>query len=403
MLAVIRQVEPKAWPIGASEDGKFPVGLLLNLLILRKVMSVQKPSMPIGQMTDAAKAAHIKQVVLQAGQDLRERHPWLKHQDFIGAAIMVLSLAGMVGSGALYYYDVIAWWACIPLVAFFASFIHELEHDLIHAMYFRKRPMINTLMLIIGWVARPSTINPLVRRKLHLHHHKHSGTENDLEERGITNGERWGLRRLLMTGDNMLAIYLRPIATIKMVKKFVASQKPKTKEEARALLREQRLGYMPLGNLHYLAWHGFIIFHAVSFIAIAIGSPIEWSAGLLSVMGVINFLAVVWLAPSALRTFCLHFISSNMHYYGDVDDGNVMQQCQVLNAWWLTPFQLFCFNFGSTHGIHHFAIKEPFYVRQWTAPTAHKVMREMGVRFNDIGTFRRANRWHTSAAEESTV
>ena len=28
-----------------------------------------------------------------------------------------------------------------------------------------------------------------------------------------------------------------------------------------------------------------------------------------------------------------------------------------------------------------------------TAPVAHKVMREMGVRFNDIGTFARANRW----------
>jgi len=53
--------------------------------------------------------------------------------------------------------------------------------------------------------------------------------------------------------------------------------------------------------------------------------------------------------------------------------------------------QLFCFNFGSTHAIHHFVVKEPFYMRQWTAAYAHQLMREMGVRFNDLGSFRRAN------------
>ena len=57
------------------------------------------------------------------------------------------------------------------------------------------------------------------------------------------------------------------------------------------------------------------------------------------------------------------------------------------------PLQLFCFNFGSTHAIHHFVVREPFYIRQMTAPAAHAVMREMGVRFNDFGTFRRANRY----------
>jgi len=108
---------------------------------------------------------------------------------------------------------------------------------------------------------------------------------------------------------------------------------------------------------------------------------------------VVNFLAATWLAPNALRMFCLHFVSSNMHYYGDVEDKNIMQQCQVLNAWWMLPFNLFCFNFGSTHAIHHFLVKEPFYVRQLTAKTGHRVMREMGVRFNDSGTFRRDNRF----------
>ena len=57
---------------------------------------------------------------------------------------------------------------------------------------------------------------------------------------------------------------------------------------------------------------------------------------------------------------------------------------------------MFCFNFGSTHAIHHFVVKEPFYVRQATAATGHRVLREIGVRFNDTGSFARANRYTRS-------
>ncbi len=358
---------------------------------------------PVAQMSDAEKTARIKQVVIRAGEELRERHPWLRHQDFIGVSIMLLSLAGMVGTGYLYYLDLVAWYVCVPVVAIFASFIHELEHDLIHLMYFRKRPALNRLMLIVGWIARPSTVNPLVRRKLHLHHHKHSGTESDLEERGITNGEPWGLKRLLMTGDNMLAIYLRPLKTYQMVRHFIVAQKPESEAEIKALAREQRTSYFPLGNLYYLAWHGWLTYHAVALSAVALGYPITWPAWVESTVTVLNFLAVTWFLPSFLRTFSLHFISSNMHYYGDVEDGNIMQQTQVLNRWWLLPFHLFCFNFGSTHAIHHFVVKEPFYIRQWTAPTAHKIMREMGVRFNDLANMRRANRFNRSEEGLATV
>ncbi len=347
-------------------------------------------------LTDTQKIRRIRDEIHRAGEALRQRHPWLRHQDAIGVGIMLLGLGGMLGSAALYIGGHIAWWLCIPLVAIFASLIHELEHDLIHLMYFRKRPRINTAMLLIGWLARPSTINPLVRRRLHLHHHKVSGTESDLEERGITNGEPWGLKRLLMTGDNLLAVYLRPLRTHAMVRAFVAAQKVADPAERRALLREQRLGYFPLGLMHHLAWHGFIGVHAALFAAGLFGAGLEATPAWLDAW---NTLAVVWLAPSALRTFCLHFISSNMHYYGDVEPGNIMQQTQVLNAWFLLPLQLFCFNFGSTHAIHHFVVKEPFYIRQWTARRAHRVMREMGVRFNDFGSFRRANAYTRATAD----
>ncbi len=346
-------------------------------------------------MNDEKKAEHIRSVVLQAGVDLRARHPWLRHQDAIGATIMVVSLLGMIASGWLYIEGVIAWWICVPVTAIFASFIHELEHDLIHQMYFRQKPWVNNLMLAVGWLARASTISPFVRRDAHLHHHKFSGMESDLEERTITNGEPWGLRRLLMTGDNILAVAMRPFQMRQAVDVYVrAQQKVNPMSHARLTLR-QFSGYMPLGNLYYVLFHGWLVIHGADFVAMFLGESVNWPAWVVSALPALDVFAVVYMLPCFLRTFCLHFISSNMHYYGDIQPRNTLQQCQVLNPWWLMPMQLFCFNFGSTHAIHHFAVKETFYIRQWNARIAHQVMREMGVRFNDLGTFGRANRFHS--------
>lgn len=350
------------------------------------------------RMSDAQKSDHIRQVVLKAGQELRARHPWLRHQDAIGATIMVVSLLGMVASGWAYIEGLIPWWVCVPVTTVFASFIHELEHDLIHQMYFRSRPRVNSLMLLVGWLARASTVSPFVRRKLHLHHHKVSGTESDLEERGITNGVRWGLRRLLMTGDNILAVALRPREIRHATAQYIRAQKPADRAAYRRMALEQAMAFMPIGHIYYITFHAWLVLHAVMFAAPLLGADIAWPQWMPQLMGALDIFGVVYALPCLLRTFCLHFISSNMHYYGDVEPRNAMQQCQVLNPWWLLPMQLFCFNFGSTHAIHHFAVKEPFYIRQWNAGIAHRVMREMGVRFNDFGTFRRANRFSLKAA-----
>lgn len=344
-------------------------------------------------MTDAKKSEYIRTVVMARGDEIRSKNTWLVHQNTIGATIMVISLLGMIASGWLYISGMIAWWLCVPITAIFASFLHELEHDLIHQMYFRKSPWVNNLMLLTVWIARASTINPFVRRKLHLHHHKFSGMQSDLEERGITNGEKWGIRRLLMTGDNMLALYLRPITMAHATSTYINSLNPANKREKNRLLFEQLTSYMPLGALYYVAFHSWLVIHAIVWVMAVTDHAVVLPSLLTQVLHLLDVFAVVYMLPALLRTFCLHFISSNMHYYGDIESRNVMQQCQVLNVWWLAPMQVFCFNFGSTHAIHHYVVKEPFYIRQWTAPVAHKVMREMGVRFNDLGTFRRANRF----------
>jgi len=336
--------------------------------------------MTTAALTDAEKTARIKTVVYAAGESLRQRHPWLRRQDAIGASVMAIALAGMGLCGWLYYTGAMAWWVCVPVSAMFAALIHELEHDLIHLMYFRKQPLPHHLMMALCWLSRPGTINPWIRRKLHFMHHKHSGTHKDLEERGITNGQSWGPLRLIMLGDWLMALWLRvpqmPTLKRKLLLAFAAP-----------------LGYFPLAWVHLAIWYCFLGFHGANLYAALSGSEIAWSAATLARMPWIDLATVVWVGPNQLRMFCLHFVSSNMHYYGDVEDDNVIQQTQVLNPWWMVPFQLFCFNFGSTHAIHHFVVKEPFYIRQWTAKQAHAVMREMGVRFNDTASFRRANRW----------
>jgi fatty acid desaturase len=326
------------------------------------------------------RSAHIREVVLAKGVELRQRYPILLHQDALGAGILAFALAGMVGSAALYISGHMAWWVCLLLNAFFASLTHELEHDLIHSMYFRKQRLPHNLMMGLVWLARPSTINPWIRRHLHLNHHKVSGTETDMEERAITNGEPWGIARLLMVGDNLMSAFIRML-------------RAKTWAHKLSIVQRSLKVYAPLALLHWGAWYVFLGFHGINAIAWLMGTSVAWSANTLAVMQMIDIAAVVIIGPNVLRTFCLHFVSSNMHYYGDIEAGNVIQQTQVLNPWWMWPLQAFCFNFGSSHGIHHFVVKEPFYIRQMTVPVAHKVMREMGVRFNDFGTFGRANRF----------
>ena len=340
--------------------------------------------------THQQRSAHIRAVVMARGDELRRRYPILQYQDALGAGILAFALAGMLGSAWLYAEGAIAWWACLLANAFFASLTHELEHDLIHSMYFRKQRLPHNLMLALVWLARPSTINPWIRRHLHLNHHKVSGTETDLEERAITNGEPWGFARLLMVGDNLMSSLIR----------FLRAP---TWERRKMIVSRTLGGYAPLGLLNWGTWYVFLGFHLIDFVASLAGAPITWSATTLVVMDGVTFAVVVLVGPNVLRTFCLHFVSSNMHYYGDVELGNVIQQTQVLNPWWLWPLQAFCFNFGSTHGIHHFVVKEPFYIRQLTAPVAHRVMREMGVRFNDFGTFARANRWRAQEKPTSAT
>ena len=49
------------------------------------------------------RSAHIREVVLAEGVRLRQQHPWLLHQDALGAGILAFALLGMLGSLLLSY------------------------------------------------------------------------------------------------------------------------------------------------------------------------------------------------------------------------------------------------------------------------------------------------------------
>lgn len=333
---------------------------------------------------DADKIAEIRAAIIEIGNEWRTRHSWVnKHQDQIGLAIFVIGIAGVIGDGVLYGAGLLPWWATIALSGFWLSVLHELEHDLIHSMYFRKNKIVHNTMMFGVWLFRPSTINPWVRRRLHLHHHEVSGTDSDMEERAITNGEGWGTHRMVSLLDSMLGLYTKPMRMRQIVTAYVKSE-ARSPEEAKQLVTQSRLAYFPLGLVHYMLWHFAIALWAYEQIT---GPTHLWARGTL------DFLVVTILAPNAIRTFCLHFVSSNMHYFGDVQAHNVLQQTQVWTAIWLKPFHAMCFNFGETHAIHHFLVRDPFYVRELIKKDCQKVLRDQGVRFNDFGTFKRANRF----------
>lgn len=302
---------------------------------------------------------------------LRQCYSILQYQSFLGFSIMLLSLGGMITSAIFYYHDYIPAWLCIILSAIFASIAHELEHDLIHRLYFRKNILMQNIMLLIVWLMRPNTINPWYRRTIHLQHHQLSGTNQDLEERLVGNGINNVFLRLIVIVDGLLGLLLTRNTLTKEVKHF-------------KFFKVFNAAF-PLGQLYFLLLYSFIAIHIARFFTI-----IEFSEQLITYISILNYLVVILIAPNFLRSACLNFVTAHIHYYGNVN--NTLEQTQVFSSKLMWPFNLFCFNFSNTHAIHHIVVEQPFYLRQMVAKVAYKVMITHGVKVNDFSTFTHANR-----------
>jgi fatty acid desaturase len=410
---------------GAEDDGDAPASETQDAVAAAAAATSERE-----------RARLIREALSAAAEDARARHPALlpRNQDAVGLAVLASSACLLVLLFVLHARGLAPAALVVPAAALLTSLLHELEHDLIHSLYFRGRawtlprlpfggagapPLRLTAIdaaLAVCFAFRPSTINPWARRALHLHHHRLSGTAGDLEERAITNGLAWSPLRLAATGDNLLAILLRPHQSLAELRSYLRSQPAAVRADAQARLRliaANALGYAPFGLAHYAAWWSFL---AVGAAGLLLGEAPE--ALLLRALGglpgagaawpALRFYAAAFGAPQFLRTFCLHFVSSNVHYYrGNSGKGGkgaaavpLVDQTQIIDAPLFWPLQLFCFNFGGTHALHHFAPAQPFYLRQAVSRDARvrAALRAGGVRFNDLGTFARANRLPAGAA-----
>jgi fatty acid desaturase len=101
---------------------------------------------------------------------------------------------------------------------------------------------------------------------------------------------------------------------------------------------------------------------------------------------------VLWVLPNVLRHGSIATLSSSSHYVA-IRRGVVAEQNQILDHPMFWPLAIFSWNFGATHVMHHFLVKQPFWRRTLTFSAVREVMVENGVRANDLGTFRRANRY----------
>lgn len=344
-------------------------------------------------MTHQQQTNLIRKEILLSYKKIKEKYPVLKYQNSIGFLIFIGCLFTSAILGYYWYVDVLPTWSLILGNAFLFGVLHELEHDLIHFIYFKNNRIIHNIMLLFVWLVRPLTLNPWFRRVLHYHHHKFSGTLHDVEERGVTNGEKWSLKRLLFTHDLVIGNLLRVKNLFADIAREVKKGNLKF-QTAHKLKLSGVFGLIPLTIVSHVILYFFFADVIVDVINNIWQKSIELPKYIDSIIEWCNPITYIILLPNLLRQFCLHFITSNLHYFGDVEQGNVMEQTQVLTVWWTYPFQLFCFFFGWTHAIHHFVVNETFYVRHIARKAAHEVMRKNGVRFNDLGTFRRSNRYH---------
>ena len=195
-----------------------------------------------------------------------------------------------------------------------------------------------------------------------------SGQDEDVEERLIGLGLPWGLRRMGLTVLPLLSAVVVPDI------------------QARGAGAEAGGGRAP--DLSHPPWFWAVRAVNLLFTVLPLLAVGGWLAGLPGA----DALLVLWVLPNLVRHASIVFLSSSSHYTG-IPRGDLMVQNQVLDHPVFWPAQLFCWNFGATHILHHFVVGQPFWRRTLVWPRVRPVLRAQGIRFNDLGTFGRANRW----------
>jgi len=319
----------------------------------------------------------IRQTIRNEEVRLRKKYKWLQYQDFIGFMSFALSVVALIITAMFYLKRRIHWSIVIPLMALPGSILHEIEHDLIHNLYFKGKQWMHHVMFVAIYFTKWS-IPPWYRKFLHIRHHQESGTEKDIEERLI------GLGRPLDFVRWALTFY--PFSNVVIMEDLQEDNKDWSRHKL-------VFAGIPTVVPFTLLWHLFMGYSRLH-MGWVMGSydPVcmlpEWG------WPIVRDLSILLLLPNVLRQACLNIMASYSHYYGDIPSNNVFYQNQIIDHWTMLPFQLFSFNFGATHIIHHFVPNQPFYLRQMLATKSIATMVDNGVRRNDLGIIKRNNRYY---------
>ena len=101
-------------------------------------------------------------------------------------------------------------------------------------------------------------------------------------------------------------------------------------------------------------------------------------------------LLVLWVLPNTLRHATIVIMSSNSHYTA-TERGPLIEQNQILDHPMFWPLQVLCWNFGATHVVHHFLVRQPFWRRTLIFSGVRQILVDNGIPANDLGAFGRAN------------
>lgn len=103
------------------------------------------PTKPGLKLSDKERSKRIMKWIRFRDRQLRRRFPFLKNQDRLGMGITVGSAVGMLLFAGLYITGFIPAWTCILANGILASLLHEIEHDLIHNLYYKDNLKSKTL------------------------------------------------------------------------------------------------------------------------------------------------------------------------------------------------------------------------------------------------------------------
>ena len=311
----------------------------------------------------------IRKRMIDEDKSLRKRFKILDKQDFIGFLILVTVIGAIGATAGLYLHQVIPWWVASLLIAFWMSLAHELEHDLIHDLYFAGHRGMQQAMLTVIWIVKFHS-NPFWRKAVHMRHHAYSGQAEDWEERLLGLGDRLGLRRILV----MLLpfgqfVYFKEIAKtdpqFKAAHPFFANIIPAT------------------------LYHSLLGLSLVSVAAPEVAGSFLGSTG----VDIARSILILWLLPAAIRYTALTLATLLCHYAADIDPEVVEQENQIVYHGLTLPLALLTANFAATHILHHFYAPQPFYIRTLIAHRVIPVMIQQGCRYNDLAILVRANRY----------